>query len=290
MELSVCIDAFLQFKKIDEYCSPHTHKSYGSRLKYFYKWFGKELEIEKLTMAHIDKFRVYIFNKGRSKRTIQHYMGCFRSFITYFNKRKLTKINPLHITIPRTPYIFTRQPMTLNEVDKLLRTVEMDTFIGRRNRAILEMLFSTGLRVSELASLNRGQIDMETGYFTIVGKGAKQRFCCISHRAILYLAKTLKDRHDRSSALFVNQYGDRINVKTIQRIVKEYSEAAGIEKHITPHSFRHTFSIDLLTNGAELEEIQEMLGHSKITTTQIYTHFINRDLAKVYKKYHSYCK
>lgn len=248
------------------------------------------MDIGDLTLEKIEKFRTYIFRQGRSKRTVRHYMGCIKSFIKYLHKKHQTTIHPFHIEIPKMAYMFTREPMTLTEVDQVLRQVEMDTFIGRRNRAILEMLFASGLRVSELTSLNRNQIDMETGFFTVIGKGSTPRFCCISPRARLYLQKMLADRRDTKSALFVNQYGDRIHVKTVQRIVKEYTTAAGLHKHITPHSYRHTYSIDLLTNGAELDEIKELLGHKNRSTTEIYTHFINHNSAQTYQKYHSYCK
>ena len=180
----------------------------------------------------------------------------------------------------------------MEEVKRLISAVKGGNLTDLRDRAILELLFSTGLRVSELVNLNIENVNMKSGEFSVRGKGEKIRLVFLSDSAKRSLVNYFEKRKDLSPALFVgfkngNKEYSRLTSRSVQRIVKKYATMAGIVKKITPHTLRHSFATDLLMNGADIRSVQAMLGHSSITTTQIYTHVTNKHLKDIYNRFHS---
>lgn len=204
---------------------------------------------------------------------------------------------PDKIDLPKVPE---RQVKFLNgeEVDRLLNSPSLSTIQGKRDKAILEVLFSTGLRVSELVSLNRDKVDLDRREFGIVGKGGKARVVFLSQRAVDWLIKYLNERKDHFKPLFIRHKGHvepvtpdekmRLTPRSIQRLIKKYSHKVRLPIDATPHVMRHSFATDLLNAGADIRSVQEMLGHKNISTTQIYTHVTNKQLREIHEAFHGH--
>lgn len=256
--------------------------------------------------------------KALSKTTQNYHLIALRSFLKYLARQDVNSLAPEKIELADTP----DRAITFLEDDELMRLLAAPTpttLLGARDAAILMLLFSTGLRVAELTALDREQINLKTDELTVIGKGGKARLVFISEAARNALANYLKRRKDKDPALFVRhgkiikkkepginkttKQGDyRLNVqgekaselrltpRTIQRIVKRYALKAGITKEVHPHTLRHSFATDLLSNGADIRSVQQLLGHSSITTTQLYTHVTNKQLREVHKKFHNKSK
>jgi site-specific recombinase XerD len=228
--------------------------------------------------------------------TQSYHLIALRGFLKYFSKRDILSLSPDKIELPKTH----RKQVTFlhyDEVLRLLEQVDINDEAGLRDRAILELLFSSGLRVSELVNLNRDHINTKRREFMVRGKGQKDRPIFISQAAADWVEKYLDERQDTLAPLFIsysknveaNTSGDyrRLTARSIQRMVTKYARLAGITKHVSPHTMRHSFATDLLMNGADLRSVQSMLGHSNISTTQIYTHVTDAHLKDVYEKFHS---
>ncbi len=221
-------------------------------------------------------------------------MIAIRSFLKYLSKRDIKSLSAEKIEVGKNPS-YEIEFLDGDEVDRLLRAAASNDLKTLRDRAILELLFSAGLRVSELVGINRDQINLARQEFSVRGKGDKLRLVFISDTAKEFLEKYLNKRTDMDNAVFVrfsnkkiteNQETKRLTPRSVQRIVKFYAAKAGIVKDVHPHTLRHSFATDLLTNGADIRSVQTMLGHSSITTTQIYTHITNVQLKDTHKKYH----
>ncbi len=256
-------------------------------------------------------------SKALSKSTQNYHLIALRSFLKYLSRQDVPCLAPEKIELADTP----DREISFLEPDELIRLLQAPVptkLLGARDAAILHLLFSTGLRVAELTALNRDQVNLKTDELTVIGKGGKARLVFISETARQAVANYLKRRKDRDPALFVRhgkraiaatraalkkdgpkQPGDyrlkvdgqavselRLTPRTIQRVVKYYAKKAGITKDVHPHTLRHSFATDLLGNGADIRSVQQLLGHSSITTTQIYTHVTNRQLREVHKKFH----
>ncbi|MDP2651325.1 MAG: tyrosine-type recombinase/integrase [bacterium] len=227
-----------------------------------------------------------------SKKTQNYYMIALRAFLKFLARRGVESLPSDRIELAKVPER-SLDLITQSELSRLLAAPEGDDIKASRDRAILEMLFSTGLRVSELCSLTR-DMDLSSGELSIRGKGGKVRVVFISDKALEALRRYLSARKDMSDALFV-QVGKEIRDKehsplarrSVERIVKHYAVKAGISKKVTPHVMRHMFATDLLSNGADLRAVQMLLGHANISTTQIYTHVTDKHLRDVHKKFHS---
>ena len=229
--------------------------------------------------------------------TQAYHLIALRGFLKYLAKRNIESLPPSLVELPRTH----RAQVTflhVDEIERILAEVPLDTETGLRDRAILELLFSTGLRVSELIRLNRDSINLDRKEFVVRGKGQKDRPVFVSDSAAMAIADYLEARKDSLPALFLNNSknqppvgttGDyrRLTPRSVERIVEKYVREAGITKHVTPHTLRHSFATDLLMNGADLRSVQAMLGHSDISTTQIYTHVTDMQLKNVHEKFHS---
>ena len=274
-------------------CSPSTQRTYRFRLIYFSSWLrGKPISIET-----INYFRFHLSSKGISKSTQNYYLVALRSFFNFIDKEGLPIISRDKIELSKVPereisYLTSTQvKQILNEI-RIVKINKKKTFTRIRDKTILELLFSTGLRVSELCSLDQEEIDLKRGEFAIVGKGGKARLIFLSDEAKYWLRKYLRLRRDGYSPLFIYSTqgklrGRRMELQAIESMVRKYALKAKIPMRVTPHMFRHAYACDLLRNGANLRLVQELLGHKNIATTQIYTHITNLELKEGYRKYHS---
>lgn len=310
MPLTEIITRFLEHAEIGKNQSQRTIVNYRHYLSRFAKWLGAETGFDKegtlqdITLDKIQNYRLFLNRftdeRGRtlSRKTQNYHMIALRAFLKYCIKNDIQTLAPEKIELAKIPER-TVDFLTREEFESIVQTVDTVKKTGMRDRAMLEMLFSTGLRVSELTGLNRDQVDVKRREFMVRGKGGKARIVFLSPRATEWLEKYLHIRSDHYKPLFIN-YGrtrtekelstgehHRLTANSVQEIVRLAAKNAGLAKHITPHKLRHGFATDLLINGADLRSVQELLGHASITTTQIYTHVTNRRLREVHEKYHS---
>lgn len=304
---------FLEYLEIERGRSQKTIENYDHYLSVFLR-FAKIQDSEEITDNLIRNYRLFLNRyqdgKGKSlkKATQSYYIIALRSFLKYLSKRDIKALQAEKVEIGKNPEREV-EFLEAQEVERIIEAANSPNFKSLRDRAILELLFSAGLRVSELTGINREKIDLASGELSVRGKGDKIRVVFISDTAKRALADYLDKRTDIDPALFIrdmkglkkfsssdgksdsreknnNKEDLRITPRSIQRIVKYYATKAGIVKNVHPHTFRHSFATDLLINGADIRSVQAMLGHSSITTTQIYTHITNRQLKEVHKAFH----
>lgn len=302
--LSRLIDEFLEYLEIEKNCSKLTIRDYRHYLKTFAIWHQEHLgsSLENLSLSDVRRYRVYLANrmddKGATlKRVTQnYYIIALRSFLRFLIKNDHKTLEPSKIDLPKTESRSLKF-LEKEQVDRLVTSVDTSKEEGIRDRAILELLFSTGLRVSELVRLNRDQINLERREFGVIGKGGRARIVFISDRAAEWIKNYLNERKDAYKPLFIRYSGAineenngermRLTSRSIERLVKKYVRATRLPVDATVHTLRHSFATDLLHNGADLRSVQEMLGHKNISTTQIYTHITNPQLREVHKSFHS---
>ncbi len=282
---------YFDYLQIEKNRSPRTKAVYERALRKF-ATFAKIERPEDITNERIRAFRVHLAEKGNLKKNTQGYYAiAIRNFLKYLVKRDISALIPEKIELPQMPK---RQIEIIeyNDLERLLKAPKGDSVKILRDRAMLEVLFSTGLRVSELCALNR-YINTDRGEISIKGKGGKIRVVFLSDRAKIMIKDYLDKRSDAEEALFITfshsktpQVIGRITPRTIQRTIDRYAREAGIPGSVHPHTLRHLFATDLLRNGADLRSVQEMLGHSSIQTTQIYTHLTNKELKDIHKSFH----
>jgi site-specific recombinase XerD len=282
------VGEYLDYLEIEKNRSPKTRENYG---RYLFR-FLKDQQIKKIldiTDTSVRSFRVHLSRENTKKVTQSYYVIAIRNFLKYCIKRGMKVLSPETIELPK---IARRdiEVLDYSELERLLKAPEGNSLRALRDRAILEMLFSTGLRVSELCSLNR-YIDINRGEFSVRGKGEKLRVVFISDSAKKNLKEYLDKRPDAEEALFISlsksgNVTGRIIPRGVQRLVDFYARKAGISKKVHPHQLRHSFATDLLINGADLRSVQEMLGHANIATTQVYTHLTNKELHEVHEAFH----
>jgi len=299
------IDQFLEHLEIEKNSSKLTIRDYRHYLEVFEKWFSTTLPgstVADLDLTIIRKYRVYLANytddKGnqRKKVTQNYYVIALRSLLRYLIKNDIKTLEPSKIDLPKTESRSLKF-LEREQIDRLVTMPDTSKEDGVRDRAILELLFSTGLRVSELTKLNHEQLNIERREFGVIGKGGRARVVFISDRAAEWLQRYLDVRTDVFKPLFIRYSGSvdeddkgekmRLTVRSVERIVKKYTQLARLPVDATVHTLRHSFATDLLTNGADLRSVQEMLGHKNIATTQIYTHITNKQLRDVHKAFHS---
>jgi site-specific recombinase XerD len=298
--INFLIANYLEYLEIEKNRSQKTIENYGRYLKRFASW-SKIEKPDKINLETVRKYRIFLnrFQNEKKetlkKNTQNYHLIALRSFLKYLAKRDIKTLAAEKIELGKTSV---RQVEFLEseELGRLLEAPSKGNLIGLRDRAILELFFSTGLRVSELSQLNRKNINLKKDEFTVRGKGDKLRIVFLSEQAKSALKNYLNKRIDLDEALFVridraqknknNQESFRLTPRSIQRIVKKYALAAGITKKVTPHTIRHSYATDLLAAGADIRSVQTMLGHSSITTTQIYTHITDKKLKETYKNYH----
>ncbi len=271
----------------------------GSAGKTLRQSSGQALEPSAITAESVRQYRLFLSrfmdkHDISLKRVTQNYhLIALRSFLKYLLKRDVAVFSPDKIDLPKADSRSIKF-LERDAVERLLAMPELSKKEGLRDKAILEALFSTGLRVSELVSLNRDQINLERREFGVIGKGRRQRLVFLSDTAVLWLDRYLKARTDDSKALFIRYSGKtpddaealRLTSRSVQRLVEKYVKKARLPIKITPHGLRHSFATDLLHGGADLRAIQEMLGHKNVSTTQIYTHITNPQLRDIHEKFH----
>lgn len=292
---------FTEYLEIEKGSSQNTIRNYDLYIERFIEFAG-DIEVDKITPELIRKYRLWLnryhnYSGQELSRVTQNYhLIALRNFLRYLQDRDIKSLEPSRIKLAKT----NRKQVTFlynNELAEITAAIPTDTLIGKRDRAIIDLLFSGGMRVSEIVQLNRDHINLDKMEFMVRGKGSKDRPIFISQQAAASVRDYLESRRDSLPTLFLNHSkqahainsGDyrRLSSRSIQRIVAKYARLAGITKHVSPHTLRHSFATDLLMNGADLRSVQEMLGHSDISTTQIYTHITNPHLREVHRKFHN---
>lgn len=299
--LSEYILDFIEHLEVEGGRMPKTAENYDFYLNRFVEFAG-DIKPSEITGELVRKYRLWL-NRLKNDRgedlaliTQNYHLIALRGFLKYFAKRDIASMSPDKIELPKVH----RKQVTFlhfDEIMRLLEQVDTSSESGLRDRAILELLFSSGLRVSELVNLNRDHVNTKRREFMVRGKGQKDRPVFISQSAADQVENYLSERQDNLDPLFIsysrNVEADtsgnyrRLTARSIQRMVSKYARLAGITKHVSPHTMRHSFATDLLMNGADLRSVQSMLGHSNIATTQIYTHVTDAHLKDVYEKFHS---
>ena len=281
---------FLQYLRTERNASEHTCRSYAFDLEQFGTFLGRA-RLEGVTPLDVRRFVAHLSTQQQSRRTIARRLSCLRSFFRYLCREGTLEHNPAE-AVP-TPRLDKRLPSFLDEgqITRLIETPPIKKWQGLRDRAMLETLYSTGIRASELVGLNLEDVDEISGTAIVRGKGKKERLCPIGATALKairrYLAKRPSGKKLRVPyALFVSQKGTRLTVRQVDPLIAVYVKAAGLPASISPHSLRHSFATHLLDRGADLRSVQELLGHSSLSTTQIYTHITPQRLKKVYDKAH----
>ncbi|MBN1621045.1 MAG: tyrosine recombinase XerC [Endomicrobiales bacterium] len=289
MNENINIKKFLQYLRAERNYSKHTLRAYKNDLNDFFGFLKKKYPGKNIEQCDRVIFRDYLasLNSRNLKRSsVIRRVGGLRSFFKYLTREKQIKKNPfLYLSTPKKE---SRIPvfLTENEIKKLFSLPK----INLRDRAILELLYSCGLRVSELAGLNTCDVGFIEGMVRIWGKGSKERLVPVGDKCINVLHDYVKtDRHpasEKEAAIFLNRFGRRISVRGVHKALNKWFKLVGFEKKISPHALRHTFATHLLDHGCDLRSVQEMLGHSSLRTTQIYTHVTTESLKRVYEKSH----
>ena len=311
MYVSDLIPEFLESLEIEKGRSLNTTRNYELYLNRFYELCSEdtteELKPSDITPEMLRKYRLKLNrfedNQNHERLSVltqSYHLIALRGFLKYLSKRGIKSLDPTLVDLPRA----TKKQVTFlhfDEVERLLNEIPEDTETGLRDRAIIELLFSGGLRVSELCGLNRDSINLERREFVVRGKGKKDRPIFIDQSTADCIKDYLDMRTDSLPALFLNNSqnqqmpttsGDyrRLTPRSIERIVQKYARQAGITKKVTPHTLRHSFATDLLMNGADIRSVQSLLGHANISTTQIYTHVTDQHLREIHERFHSETK
>jgi integrase/recombinase XerC len=326
MEESAVVQEFLNYLKFEKRFSDHTAKCYGADLSQFGEFLtgtsgqgppsgepdsispegGTATAVATLAQTRIDQllltaetgavrgYLTFLNDKQYSKATIARKLATLRSFYKFLIKRGHINSNP--VAAVRTPRQEKKLPKFLEyeDVKRLLETPPVDTWLGARDRAILETLYSTGMRVSELVALNMDDVDFLSEVVHVRGKGKKERISPISSSALQVIQHYMEFRNRRaqsnpnfdSRVLFVNKHGRRLSTRSVRRKMDKYLKMAGLDPSISPHTLRHSFATHMLNNGADLRSVQELLGHQSVSTTQVYTHLTTRRLKEVYENAH----
>lgn len=301
------IPDFLDWLEIEKGLSSKSQENYSRFLKKFLDWLKinklENIKPHELTPEHIWKYRVFLSrqylpksNKPLKKTTQNYYLISLRSLLNFFADRDIVSLPAEKIKLAKGKDERQVRFLTIEQLEKLFSAPDISKSQGLRDRAILEVLFSTGMRIAELVALNREQIKIRLGMkeleLGIIGKGGRTRTVYFSERALYWLNKYLETRSDKEKALFINyrrkkNTPSRLTARSIEKITKKYTILSGLPLTTTPHVMRHSFATDLLTQGVDLRTIQEFLGHKSITATQIYTHVTSKKLREIHRKFHS---
>lgn len=287
---------FIHYLRVEKGLAANTITSYNRDLSTYIQFLQSTEKIESLEQVSrplILKFLAVLKDSGKSSKTIARHISSIRSFHQFLLREKRIESDPtVHIDLPKHEKSLPKV-LNLNEVEALLEVPKKSGPYSLRDKAMLEVLYATGLRVSELVGLNVGDVHTMLGFVRCIGKGNKERIVPLGSKAKealeTYMSKgriRLVNNKNKTEALFLNHHGNRLTRQGFWKILKQLTEAAGIKKPLTPHTLRHSFATHLLENGADLRAVQEMLGHADISTTQIYTHVSKARLKDVYKQYH----
>ncbi len=289
------VDAFLEHLAIERGLAANTRLAYASDLARFtaYLQYRGITQINSVQRQHITDYLMEQRKRGLSARSVARHLAALRMFCRFLYREKMLANDITQLV--DTPKLWRSLPQTLNydEVDRLLAAPAVRTKVGLRDKAMLELMYATGLRVSETARLKLSEINQEAGFLRTVGKGSKERIVPVGKQAIEWLQRYLTEARPHfgrtppaCGEIFLSTRGKPLSRKTIWHLIKKYARAAGIRKNITPHTLRHSFATHLLENGGDLRVIQEMLGHADISTTQIYTHVDQGRLKDTHYRYH----
>ena len=300
MYLSDLIIDFIEHVEVERGRSQKTAENYHLYLQRLIEYAG-DIDVSKVTSEVVRKWRLWL-NRYENEQgdslsplTQSYHLIALRSFLGYCSKRDIKTLTPEKVELPKTKR---KQVsfLTQEETERIMGIVDGNTPQDLRDKAILELLYSSGLRVSELCNLNRDHINLQRGEFMVRGKGQKDRPVFISPEATQCLAAYLETRLDAARPLFIRYRGAktgdeagesfRLTPRSVQRLVAHYAKLAGITKQVSPHTLRHSFATDLLMNGADIRSVQSMLGHSNIATTQVYTHVTDQHLREVHRQFH----
>ncbi|NCN12009.1 tyrosine-type recombinase/integrase [Candidatus Kaiserbacteria bacterium] len=292
---------FMEYLEIERGRSVKTVENYDRYLDRFFT-FAKVKKVGDLTEEQVREFRIFLNRQPGTKvggrmepmkrRTQNYYLIALRAFLKFLRKRGIEALSPERIELAKVPER-SIDLISAAELRRLMSAPDQKTIEGKRDKAILELLFSTGLRISELCGLSIDDVDLTRDEFSVRGKGDKVRVVFVSDSARSTLQDYLQHRKDMDDAMFT-RYGRkmhdggglRISPRAVQRLIKQYAVKAGITRKVTPHVIRHSFATDLLQNGADLRSVQALLGHANIATTQVYTHVTDAHLREIHKKYH----
>lgn len=292
--MDMLIDHFTHFLAVEKGLSANTLESYQRDLVMYVSYLREAgvKEIQDSSRTHIIGYLMSLQQKGRATATLSRNMASIRAFYQFLVRDKWMNNDPsIHL---ETPKIEKRLPkvLSVDEVERLLEGPDMTNPAGIRDKAMLELLYATGIRVSELVNLQISDVNLEMGFLKCMGKGSKERIIPLGRIAIEVVLKYMQAGRPRlmkassEHALFLNHLGKKITRQGFWKIIKKYAQKAGVRIEITPHTLRHSFATHLLENGADLRSVQEMLGHADISTTQIYTHITRSRIKDVYAKTH----
>lgn len=277
--------------------SKHTAKAYCSDILSYLVWMD-DTSCENVNFSKVREYLHFIQKFNYKKTTIARKIASIRTFYKFLYRERKVDSNPaMNLITPKRPKSLPKF-LTQQEIELILNNVKIETPAGYRNRAILELLWATGMRVSELSNLNFGDLNLENNEIRVFGKGAKERIILVSNRAKTYLERYINSARvliakgyklediNENSPVFINNTGYRLQTKTIRNVINEIVEKIELPKKVTPHVFRHSFATHLIENGADLRVVQELLGHASISNTQIYTHVSTQHLKEVYNEAH----
>ncbi len=295
--LSNLIDDFLDYLEVEKHRSNRTRENYAHYLSRFAEFVEKDISPSQITLPLVRKYRLFLNrlqdqNGDNLKPITQNYHNiALRAFLKFLAKQDIESLAAEKIELGKAHQRHI-DFLSLDELNRVFQAIPRDDKIeSLRNLTILIVLFSTGLRVSELIGLKRKDIDLKRGEFMVRGKGNKPRVVFLSEEAAELLSKYSIKRTDNAEGVFVAHKGhskhQSLTARSIQRIVEKYAKKAGIIKRVSPHTLRHSFATDLLINGADIRSVQAILGHSSITTTQVYTHITDKQLKNVHRKFHA---
>jgi integrase/recombinase XerC len=305
MTMQEIFNKYIQHLEAEQNVSPYTIRNYttdlcgSERVKGFFT-FLKEKDIDspdKVNRQVLRDYLAYLMEQGIVKASIARKLSAIRSFYRYLVREGILESSPIEKT--SSPKLDKRLPefLSLDEVERLLNAPDLSTSKGQRDRALLELLYASGLRVSELVRLDLGEVNLDTNEIRVWGKGSKERMVLMGKPASEALRNYLEQGRPKllgdkkkTSALFINRYGQRIPERRVQKMLEDYAKKAGIEKRVHPHMLRHTFATHLLDGGADLRVVQELLGHAQLSSTQIYTHVTKSQARKVYLSAHPMAK
>ena len=277
--------------------SKHTAKAYCSDILSFLVWIDEQ-SCEDINFSKVREYLHFIQKFNYKKTTIARKIASLRTFYKYLYRERKVDSNPaMNLTNPKRPKSLPKF-LTPDEVEQILNNTKIETPAGYRNRTILELLWATGMRISELSGLNFGDLNLEHNEIRVFGKGSKERIILVTDRAKNFLERYIESARDlipkgfpvpdksEDSPVFINNTGYRLQTRTVRNVINEIVEKINLPKHVTPHMFRHSFATHLIENGADLRVVQELLGHASISNTQIYTHVSTQHLKDVYNETH----
>lgn len=277
--------------------SKHTAKAYCADILSFLVWMDEQ-SCEDINFSKVREYLHFIQKFNYKKTTIARKIASLRTFYKYLYRERKVDSNPaMNLTNPKRPKSLPKF-LTPDEVEQILNNTKIETPAGYRNRTILELLWATGMRISELSGLNFGDLNLEHNEIRVFGKGSKERIILVTDRAKSFLERYIESARDlipkgfpvpdksEDSPVFINNTGYRLQTRTVRNVINEVVEKINLPKHVTPHMFRHSFATHLIENGADLRVVQELLGHASISNTQIYTHVSTQHLKDVYNETH----